>query len=333
MGILGKVIGAVNRLGAPLQSAETIVDPRLRSGADVALRGAPRMGKIVGIQRRHVGDATRTVFVVEVAADPTDEPVRISTEVTTTNYLHRLRLGLDVPVRVDGDHGVIDWTSLAARWGVDAAEPGQRRHRKHPPEGIDDRDHTNATLKLLERGHRSTATIERLERVYVLGTPTVNWDVHLILEDGSAALRRKEEVPPYAWWYTAPGVRVEVAVDGDPPSAAVDWSALALAATGSVRAEDAPPPGTLAAEVEAGLAATAPSTAVGAGPDEDARETIARHRNVSHVDATLQGWVDEVGAGRMKPKAFLKYVAEWESAGLCTPVEAAAARAAAGLDG
>lgn len=331
MGILDKLIGAVNRAGAPLQNAETIVDPRLRRGVDVVSDGESRQGRIVGIQRRPVGEATRTVFVVDVPAGPAEGPLRFSTEVTSTSYLHRLRLGLDVPVRVDGDHGAIDWQALTARWGIDAAEPGQRRHRSHPPEGIDDRDHPNATLRLLERGRRTTATIAALERVFVLGMPTVNWDVHLTLEDGSTALHRKEEVPPFAWWYTAPGVRVEVAVDeGDPSRVAVDWAALALAA-GPPRVDDAPPPGTLAAEVEAGLAAATPTTPVGAGPSEDPRETIARTRNVGHVNATLQGWVDEVGAGRMKPKAFLKYVAEWEYAGMCTPDEAAAARAAAGL--
>lgn len=333
MGILDKLIGAVNRVGAPLQNADTVVDPRLRRGAGVASDGDRRLGRIVGIERRHVGDATRTVFVVDVHAGPTEQPLRFSTEVTSTSYLHRLRLGLDVPVRADGDHGVIDWPALTARWGVDAAEPGQRRHRKHPAEGITDRDHTNATLKLLDRGRRSTATIASLERVVVLGMPTVNWDVALTLEDGSTARRAKEEVPPFAWWYTAPGVRVEVAVDDEDPSrVAVDWAALALAAAGSVRAEEAPPPGSLAAEVEAGLAAAAPTTAVGAGPREDTRDTIARNRNVGHVNAALQAWVDEVAAGRMKPKAFLKYVAEWESARMCTPEEAAAARAAAGLD-
>ena len=328
MGILDKVIGAVNRIGAPVQNTETMVDPRLRRGADVASDGQPRQGRIVGIQRRPVGEATQTVFVVDVPGGPTEDPLRFSTEVTSTSYLHRLRLGLEVPVRVDGDRGAIDWSAMAARWGIDAAEPGQRRHRKHPPEGIDDRDHPNATLRLLEHGRRSSATISSLERVFALGMPTVNWDLHLTLEDGSTAVRRKEEVPPFAWWCTAPEVRVEVAVDDrDPSRVAVDWAVLVQGAAPG-RVEDAPPPNTLAAEVEAGLRA-APTTTLDAGPSEDPRQTIARTRDVGHVDATLRTWVDEVAAGRMKPKAFLRYVAEWESAGMCTQDEAAAARAAA----
>jgi hypothetical protein len=334
VGILDKVIGAVNRVGTPLQSAEAVVDPRLRRGAEVASEGHHRYGTIVGIQRRPVGEATQTVFVIDVPAGPTEDALRFSTEVTSTSYLHRLRLGLEVPVRVDGDRGAIDWPAMTERWGVAAPEPGQRRHRKHPPEGIDDRDHTNATLRLLERGRRTTATITSLERVFVLGMPSVNWDVHLTLDDGSTALRRKEEVPPYTWWLTAPGVRVEVAVDErDPSHVAVDWAALALAAE-PARLDDAPPPGTLSAEVEAGLAeaAATPATTTGAASAEDPRETIARTRDVAQVNGTLQAWADEVIAGRMKPKAFSKHVAEWESAGMCTPDEAAAARAAAGLD-
>ena len=50
------------------------------------------------------------------------------------------------------------------------------------------------------------------------------------------------------------------------------------------------------------------------------------------ANATLRGWAGEVQAGRMKPKAFLEYLAEWEAAGMCTAEEAASARTAAGLD-
>ena len=65
----------------------------------------------------------------------------------------------------------------------------------------------------------------------------------------------------------------------------------------------------------------------------DAVSTIAASRHVGRVNATLQSWVGEVHAGRMKPKAFLKHVAEWEAAGMCTPEEAASARAAAAIQG
>lgn len=332
VGFLDRVVRIVNRVGDPAQDLTTVVDPRLRRMDEVVGRGEQLVGRIVGIQRRHVDDASRTVLLVDVPGSPTGDAQRFATEITTTRHLHRLRLGLDVPVRVVGGKGAVDWPALAAACGLVGSEPGQRSHRRLPEEGIDDRDHTNATLKLLERGVRGTATIAELDRVHVLGMPTVNWHVRLVLDDGSSVERRTEEVPPYAWWYTAPGVQVTVAVDeSDPSRVAVDWAALATAHAATARLDEVPPAGTLAAEVEA---AAAGETAAGtASAGTDVRKTIAATRDLGHVNATLQSWVDEVLAGRMKPKAFLSSVRDWEAAGMCTAAEAAAARSAAGLGG
>ncbi len=45
-------------------------------------------------------------------------------------------------------------------------------------------------------------------------------------------------------------------------------------------------------------------------------------------DPTLESWVGMVRSGHLKPKEFLAAVADWESAGMCTPDEAADARRA-----
>lgn len=331
MGFLDKLIRGVNRAAEPIQNATTLTDPRTNRARRVAEEGEQHTGRIVGIQRRFEEDQTRTVVLVAPAPAP-DGPVEpFAVKVGTTKLLHRLRLGLVVPIRATKRGSVIDWPALAAGWDVVGAEPSQEiRSRKLPAEGIVDTSHLSKTLKLLERGRRTTATITSLERVSVLGMATVNWDMVLTLPDGTTATRRKEEIPPYAWWYTGVGTQVEVAVDEkDPSKVAIDWPALVLPTAGSVTADERPPAGSVAAEVEASFGQ--PSEAMRMDPTGDARDVIAANRDVGQVNATLRSWIDEVHAGRMKPKAFVKHVAEWESAGMCTAEEAAAARAAAGI--
>ncbi len=333
MGILDKLIRGVNRAAAPVHDATTLVDPRVRRAEGVAERGATRSGRIIGIERRDATDSTRTVFLIEAAESLTVTSQRFAVEVGTTPHLHRLRLGVEVPVRVDRDMGVIDWPALAARCRLTGPEPAQRLHGTLPPEGIDDSAHRSATLELLERGSRVAATIASSERVAVMGMPTLNWDLRLTLVDGASVERAKEEVPPYAWWYVAPGTQVDVAVDDvDPTRVAVDWAALALAMADGANLDDSPPVGTPAADVEADRGAVFPPAGPASTP-ADARATIAASRDAGQVNSTLQTWAGEVLAGRMKPKAFLGNVAEWESAGLCTADEAATARASAGLAG
>lgn len=335
MGFLDKAIDAVNRVASPIQNALSPTDPRSARAARVQRDGDAGTGRIVCIHRRPSGEATQTVYAIDVPASPTTAAQRIATEVGTTRHLHRLRPGVEVPVRVDGDRGVIDWPALAQRCGLAGPEPRQQLHGSPPADGILDTAHPNPVLRRLERGRRTTATITALDRVVVLGMPTVNWDVHLLLEDGTAATIAKDEVPPYAWFAAAAGAVVPVAVDErDATAVSVDWAALASAAAATAHLDQEPPPGSLADEVDAASAAesSAPPPAAGATPT-DPRATIAAHRDAGLVNASLQGFVDEVHAGRMKPKAFLGILAEWEGAGLCTAAEAAHARSAAGLAG
>lgn len=330
MGFLDRLIDGVNRVAEPVQNVLTPTDPRLSRGARLERDGARAEGVIVGIARSVKGEAIHTVFAVEVAATPTTSAVRFGTEVTSTPHLHRLRLGLAVPVRVDGDSGVIDWPILAATWGLTDGEPGQRPQRTAPADGLREGALTGPVLRALERGRRTMATIVALDRVTVLGMPTINWDVTLRLEDGTTLTCPEDKVPPYAWWSAFPGAEVPVGIDPkDPTRAAVEWPAVALIArTEPVGIHDVPPAGSIAEEV---MRPPAPAPAASSMGAVDTTEVIAAHRDEAQVVGTLRDWVGEVEAGRMKPKAFLKYVAEWEAAGMCTAEEASTARRAAGL--
>lgn len=332
MGILDKAIDGINRVARPFQNLATPVDPRIAKGYKVGAQGDTAFGTIVGIQRIYKHDATHTTYGIEVAGSPATGPLRFGTEVTTSAHHHWLRLGLTLPIRLDGDRGVIDWSALSGALGLgDDDIPGQRPKREAPEPGIDERSLTSREKKLLRDGRRTSATLEGTKRCTVLGLPTLNWDMHLRLADGSTATIETDEVPPYAWWLAVPGATLPLAVDtGNPEKTKIDWAEATLKAAGAapISLDQRPPAGSIAAEVIAGR--VEPTTVALAAPTDPAT-IISANRDVAMANNTLRDWASEVQAGRMKPKAFLKNVAEWESAGMCTPEEAAAARAAAGL--
>jgi hypothetical protein len=321
MGFLDRFIRGVNRAAEPVQNATPV--ERAHSVHDP---GGAASGRVIGIYRRLHDETTRTTYLVEV----TGSGQRFATEVQTTPFLHRLRLNLEVPVTLDGDDGIVDWPAMFDRWGFYATQPGQGSHRKLPAEGIEDTAHPRRARKLLERGRRTTATVSGLEWARLLGMPGHNWNLDLTLADGSTARLGREEVPPYAYWYTGPGAQLPVAVDDAKAGrVAVDWPAFTIAASTDVRLDDTPPPGSIAAHVEAEFVTPTPTNSVTVGGDT--RSAIAAGRNAAQVSWGLQQFVGEVQAGRMKPEAFADIVEEWRRAGMCTDEEAAAARAAAGL--
>lgn len=330
VGLLDRLIRGVNRAAEPVQNAMTPTDRGLRRGDRIAAQGDRTSGTIVGIALRVHDEQMETRFALAVPR-PDGTVHRVGTQVITTPHLHWLRLGLPVPVRLDGDRGAIDWPAMAEALDLTEDELSQRPQRQAPADGIDDGCLTRAQTRLLRQEERATAVLERADHVRVLGMPTRNWDVHLRLADGTTTVLKKEGVPPYAWWLAVPGATLPVAVSPkDPTKVAVDWAALATAAAAQGRPptlEDRPPADSLAAQLMA--ATPTPSTATQMGGD--ARDVIAANRDVATVSFALQSFVDEALAGRMKPKAFLSAIAEWEAAGMCTAEEAAAARAAAGL--
>lgn len=324
MGLLDRFIRGVNDAAEPLQRATVLVDRRITQAAALAATGRSRGGIIVGIHRQLGGDDTESVvYSIALPVEGAD-PERVTVEVWS-RHAHRLRLGLPVPVRTDGDAGVLDWPALCERWGVDPSDVVQRKQRKERPDGIADKAIDLRTSRRLAKLPRTTATIVGLDRFVLMGMPTSNWDVHLRLADGTRAKSPKDAIPVYARWVAAPGAEVPVAVDpGEPDKAAIDWIAAATATAGAVELDDVPPPGSVAEADSAPAPAPTPSaaTAPAAPPAAAGPRPLAS-------DPTLSSWVAMVQAGQMKPKAFQKAVADWQAAGMCTAEEAAAAVRAA----
>jgi hypothetical protein len=238
----------LNRSGNEILSP-TLVDPAFKR-ADAALEvGGAAVATIVGIERR-LDDGTVTRFVavaVPTASGASTGGVQVMHG--PAHVLARLRLGGEVLVRhSDGDQLVLDWPAMCAIWGA-ADEPGQKRRRKPPGNGVTDKAVDGADQRRLKKWTPRRATITALSRRDGVMGPTLNFDVALRLDDGAQAVAGNTEIPFYAAWLAAPSAEVPVAVDPkDPAKAVVDWAAAANEPSRSPgRLDDPPPDGSAAA--------------------------------------------------------------------------------------
>jgi hypothetical protein len=244
MGLLSWLNRSGNEILGP-----TIVDLGFKRADSALEMGAAAGATVVGIERK-LDDGTATRFVA--VAVPTASGARtggVQVMHGPAHVLARLRLGVEVLVRhSDGDTVVLDWPAMCALWGV-ADEPGQKRRRKPPGNGVMDKAVDWADQRRLKKWTPRRATITALSRRDGVMGPTLNFDVALRLEDGAQAVAANTEIPFYAAWLAAPGAEVPVAVDPkDPAKAVVDWAAAANEPSRSPgRLDDPPPDGSAAA--------------------------------------------------------------------------------------
>jgi hypothetical protein len=238
----------LNRSGNEILSP-TLVDPAFKR-ADAALEmGGAAVATVVGIERK-LDDGTVTRFVavsVPTASGAFTGGVQVMHG--PAHVLARLRLGGEVLVRhSDGDQLVLDWPAMCAIWGA-ADEPGQKRRRKPPGNGVTDKAVDGADQRRLKKWTPRRATITALSRRDGVMGPTLNFDVVLRLDDGAQAVAGNTEIPFYAAWLAAPGAEVPVAVDPkDPAKAVVDWAGAANEPGRTPgRLDDPPPDGSAAA--------------------------------------------------------------------------------------
>jgi hypothetical protein len=330
MGFLDRIIDGVNAAARPAQDlgGELTRDRSLARADDLAAQGEVVYGTIVGIRRKLEDSTERHFYAVDVPfADGTR---RFGIEVMG-KVRSRLRLGLPVIVRTDGDKAVFDLAAMCAAWGIAASDGSQRAERSAPDPGIKDTALDMRVERHLNTWTRANATITGLERRTVLGVLTDNWDVHLQLADGVACTSPKDAVPHYAMWFAAPGTAVQAVVDPQQPErAAIDWPELAQR-WASVPAvfEHAPTSGSVAAEFEAPPLPPAPMSFGGVQPVvPGSGATPEAPFHTAATNATIQGWIDTVKQGHMKLKNFHSALDDWEAAGMCTHAEAEAARRA-----
>jgi hypothetical protein len=323
MGRLKRALSALNRVD-PATDLPIVLSPSIRRVRKLEKRGTPANGAITGIRFTVQGETTRKEFAVTVL----DGAARRFGVRTQPVQAHRLRLGVPVVALVEGDRGILDWDAMAGAWGLGDAFLTQDSIREVPDDGIVDTSLDARVRKHLKRWAPTEATIVALHRRSVLGVPASSWDIDLQLPDGQTAVSRRDDVPSYAQWYAAPGAVVPAVVDpGDRSRASIDWPAFALARFDTVGFDDAPPPGSIAAEVE-GATPVPPvsvmSTAGAVAPPGDPGAPVA-------LDATLQSWVDACRSGSMRLREVERAVTDWRAAGMCNDAQAAAAVAAAQL--
>jgi len=321
MGWLKRAASAINGVD-PAADLTIALSPSIRRVRRLEERGTSANGVITGIRFTLQGETTRKEFAVTVLEGPTRRfGVR-----TQPVLAHRLRLGVPVVARLEGDRGILDWDAMAVAWGLGDAVLAQDSIRKVPDEGIVDTSLDARVQKRLKKWSPTEATIVVLRRRSVLGMPTGNWDIDLQLPDGQRAVSSRDAVPSYAQWYAVPGAVVPAVVDpGDRSRASIDWPAFALAHFDTVGFDDAPPPGSIAAEIEGAALAppvSAMTTAGAVAPPEDPGAPVT-------LDATLQSWVDACRSGAMRLQEVERAVADWRAAGMCNDLQAAAAVAAA----
>ena len=243
-----RAASAVNTHYDVATELQVALAPSIRRVRKLEERGTPANGVITGIHFTLSNETTRKEFAVSVLDDGGPHRFGVRTQPTEA---HRLRLGVPVVAKLDGDRGILDWEAMAAAWGLQGQFLSQESIRKPPADGIVDTALDARVQGRLKKWVPTQATIVSLQRCTMLGLPTLNWDVELRLADGRTAVSTRDEVPSYAQWDAAPGAVVPAVIDPkDPGRASIDWPAFALAQFDVVGFDDEPTPGSIAAEIE-----------------------------------------------------------------------------------
>ena len=246
MGLFRRAASAVNQVD-PATDLTLALSPSIRRVHTLEERGTPANGVITGVRFSLDGDTTRKEFAITTVAG---DRFGIRTQPPDA---HRLRLGLPVVLKRDGNRAILDWPAMTAAWGRPDEVLAQDALKKPPADGVVDTALDARVQRHLQKWSPVSATIVGLIRTSAMGVPTLNWDIELELADGSHAVSRRDEVPSYAQWWVAPAAAVPAVVDPDDTSkASIDWPRFALARYEDVGFDDDPVAGSIAAELENG---------------------------------------------------------------------------------
>lgn len=320
MALFRKAAAAVNTHYDIATELTVALKPSIRRVRKLEAQGTPANGVVTGIHFKLNDDTTRKEFAITVLDG---SGLRIGVR-TSPSVAHRLRLGMPAVVKLDGDRGVLDWDAMTQAWGLGSDFIAQDSLRKPPSDGIIDTALDMRVQSHLKKWTPTQATIVSFQRCTVMGLPTQNWDVELQLADGSRALSKRDGVPSYAQWDAKLGAVVPAVIDPkDSSRASIDWPAFARAQFDTVGFDDDPPPGSIAAELEVsrGGSGAVSAMSVNAAPrvDDPSKPVV--------LDGTMLSWVDARRQGYMSQDDFEEALADWQEAGMCTPAQAALARA------
>lgn len=245
MGLLSRLLGGVSRVDQAELDLEHAVfrDRRFERAEELAASGRADEGVVTGIRRR-LNDSTTDTRVRLEWFSPEHQVGAIA---WGEDLPLIVRLGSTVPIRTNGNEVALDPAAMSSHSAA-PRDPG-RRSRKTPAPGIDDRAMDSRVLSRLRKWTPETAIVESVDQTRAFGMATQNWDIVVRRNDGTTATISRDEVPPYAQWYVAPGAEIPVVLDPKNLSRAQgDWPRLAEErATAGGRWSDAAPKGSIAA--------------------------------------------------------------------------------------
>ena len=310
MGFLDRVIGGVNKAHEKTTDAEYAVfrDRRYDAAERLAQSGEAGHAIITGIRGRWNDETTELVYRLEW----NDGGMRAGAIRFGGGAASSLRIGSEVLVRTDGDRVTLDVDGMAAAPGASDI-PGVR-HRKVPDVGVDDTALDARVLSRLKKWSPVQGIVHSWQRCSTVGIATDNWDIVVMLADGSTATAQRDAVPTYARWFVVPGADVLVAVDpSHPVRMQVDWPRLAEVRAGG-RWDDPLPEGSIAAARLADALADgteAPEPMATMGGEIDTTPTTDDATAIEGV--TLETWA-AVEAGlihdRVAPGGYDAYATE-----------------------
>ena len=245
MGIFDKLLRGADKVYDAKTTLETEVfkDRRFERAEKLAATGDPNTAVITGIKRRFNDSTTETDIRLEwFAPEPRAAAIHYGSAMPML-----IRLGSTVAIKADGDAAVVDPQAMAE--APDPPRDAGRRSRKVPAQGMDDKALDMSVLSRIKKWMPQDATVESFAQVSVMGMLAENWDIVVACADGTRATVRKDNVPPYARWYVAPGSVVPVVIDPkNPARAQVNWPMLAeRAAVAGGTWQEEPPAGSIAA--------------------------------------------------------------------------------------
>jgi hypothetical protein len=247
MGLFAKLLRGADKVYDAKSTLETEVfkDRRFDRAEKLAGTGDPNTAVITGIKRRFNDSTTNTDIRLEwFAPEPRVAAIHYGSAMPML-----IRLGSTVAIKADGDAAVVDPQAMAE--APDPPRDAGRRSRDVPDQGMDDKALDMSVLSRIKKWTPQDATVESFERMTVFGMPSENWTIVVTSSDGSRASVKKDEVPPYARWFVAPGAVVPVVIDPKNPSRAqIDWPQLAeRAAVAGGAWQEEPPAGSIAARL------------------------------------------------------------------------------------
>ena len=216
----------------------------LRKAESLLRDGERADATITGIRVRRGNDDSPDQHEFALAYSAGTGPVRAGCRQRLGGFERRVRLGMEVPIRHDGEgRAIVELTAL----GLDEDGTGDFKPLGEPPaDGIEDENFD------LEKERRKaaavSATVLGVTPFTLLGIATENVDVRVRVDGGEGGpyetVVKRALVPFYATHLAAPGTVLPALVRvGRPDKVKLDWPAAALADPGVGR----PPAEALAA--------------------------------------------------------------------------------------